>query len=140
MSDTILVDTSFLVALLNAGDAHHQRAVEIQREFEEKEVKLVIPDVVVNECLAVLQRRLSEKGLGDFDRVGRSIIALWEREKIFFYTYVLSNWGEVIDLIFSSKGKLNFHDALLIVGAKKRGIRRIVSFDVDFDGYLERIG
>ena len=29
MSDTMLLDTSFLVALINRGDVHHRKAVEI---------------------------------------------------------------------------------------------------------------
>ena len=140
MINSVLVDTSFLVALLNVGDVHHQRAVEIQSEFEKNNVNLIIPDVVVNESLAVLQRRLAEKGQEDFVRIGREIVNLWKKDQVFFYIYVVSNWVDVINLVFSSNGKLNFHDALLIVEAKKKGIDRIASFDFDFDGYLDRIG
>jgi len=65
---------------------------------------------------------------------------LWERDRVYFYIYVFSGWDEVIDLVLSSEGKLNFHDALLVVGARRRNLDRIVSFDTNFDGYSERIG
>jgi len=43
-------------------------------------------------------------------------------------------------LVEDTKGRLNFNDALVIIGANEKGIKKIVSFDADFDGYMERIG
>ena len=140
MTRSVLVDTSFLVALLNARDVHHQRAAEIHRELEESGVYLIIPDVVVNESLAVLQRRLEERGDREFfSSLAQKIVKLWERDRVFFYIYVFSNWEDIIDLMLNSDGRLNFHDALLIIGARKKGLEEILSFDTDFDEYLQRI-
>ena len=42
-------------------------------------------------------------------------------------------YPEVLNLIRSSSGELNFNDALIALACRERGIPAIGSFDADFD-------
>jgi len=42
-------------------------------------------------------------------------------------------YAQIIALIRSSSGALNFNDALIALACRERGIEAIVSFDEDFD-------
>jgi predicted nucleic acid-binding protein len=42
-------------------------------------------------------------------------------------------YPEIINLIRSSSGALNFHDALIVLTCREREIPAIASFDADFD-------
>ena len=46
---------------------------------------------------------------------------------------------EIKQICLDSGGKVNFNDAFLVFGARIYGVEQIVSFDSDFDDYLERI-
>ena len=49
-------------------------------------------------------------------------------------------WYEMIlEGVREDRGRLNFHDALLISAAREGGIPAIVSFDRDFDGVPELV-
>jgi predicted nucleic acid-binding protein len=50
-------------------------------------------------------------------------------------------YPEVLTLIRSSSGALNFNDALIALACRERGIAAIASFDADFDGvpWLQRL-
>jgi len=133
--ERILVDTSFLVAWLNKKDIHHKKAFQVKNELGSKAV-LVITDVVVNETLSVLARRAQEGKLSFHEASQKLLSLVPSPAKFYFYTF--SDWNEIISLVLKSNGQLNFHDALLIIGAKKEGITTILSFDSDFDGYLQR--
>ncbi len=52
----LLVDTSFLVALLDVQDSLHQRAEEIERELAS--LKLIFTDVVYGETLSEQKNNL----------------------------------------------------------------------------------
>jgi predicted nucleic acid-binding protein len=42
-------------------------------------------------------------------------------------------YAEILELVRSSDGALNFHDALMALVCQQFGIMRIASFDRDFD-------
>jgi predicted nucleic acid-binding protein len=48
---------------------------------------------------------------------------------------------EVLEVVSSSSGALNFNDALIALACRERGIEAIASFDEDFDkvGWLYRL-
>jgi predicted nucleic acid-binding protein len=50
-------------------------------------------------------------------------------------------YGQVIELVRSTSGDLNFHDALIALGCRLLGIEVIASFDRDFDqvAWLTRV-
>lgn len=59
-ADPLVLDTSFVVALTDAADVWHSRAVAVQQALPVH--RGVFVDVVVNETTAVLGRRLEQKG------------------------------------------------------------------------------
>ena len=50
-------------------------------------------------------------------------------------------YAEILSLMRSSSGKLNFHDALIALVCREQGVGALVSFDRDFDelDWLTRI-
>lgn len=50
-------------------------------------------------------------------------------------------YSEILSLIRSSRGEMNFNDALVALSCRERGIRFIASFDSDFDrlAWLKRL-
>jgi predicted nucleic acid-binding protein len=50
-------------------------------------------------------------------------------------------YSEILSLIRSSRGELNFNDALVALSCRERDIRFIASFDSDFDqlAWLKRL-
>ena len=51
-------------------------------------------------------------------------------------------YDDVVELVRSSRGELNFNDALIALSCHHRGIPWIASFDRDFDSvsWLQRLG
>jgi predicted nucleic acid-binding protein len=92
-------------------------------------------DCVVAEAISTAIRRLYEKG-----RLAE-IEALFDRLNVQVpvdtITWVLPDvprlYPEILDLMRSSSGALNFHDALIALACRERGVPAIASFDPDFD-------
>jgi predicted nucleic acid-binding protein len=131
----VAVDSSMLVGLINPGDLWLDKAVALRRALLDDKAELYYFDCVVAESISVVVRRLHEKGyLADvealFDRLDAHIPA----ESI---TWILPDvprlYPDIISLIRSSSGALNFHDAIIALACQERGIPAIASFDADFD-------
>jgi predicted nucleic acid-binding protein len=90
---------------------------------------------VVTEALSAAVRRLHEK------KRFSEVEALFNRLNIHVppetITWILPDvsrlYPEVIRLMLSSGGALNFNDALIALACRERGIPAIASFDTDFD-------
>ena len=76
MSRSVLLDTSFVVALLDAQDVHHPRARAVHESFVPAEHRLVLADLVVLEAANVLLRRAEERR--DPARAASAVSALRE--------------------------------------------------------------
>lgn len=65
----------------------------------------------------------------------------WCESITWVYPRVSELYKAILDLVGAHKGKLNFHDALIALVSKERGIKYIVSFDKDFDKieWLKRV-
>ena len=139
-----LADTNFIVALLDKKDSLHKRAAVLNERLIEESAELFYADCVINETVSVLIRRLREQR-----RSGEIQELLNLLEQVFppaslTWTYhgVDEEWSSVFDLIRKTRGKVNFHDALLARSAENLGIPRIVSFDANLDEitFWKRIG
>ncbi|OAG28469.1 type II toxin-antitoxin system VapC family toxin [Thermodesulfatator autotrophicus] len=137
MKERAVLDTSFLVACLCERDVHHRRAREIFRETL-RDLHPIVPDVIYGEAVSVLARRSREWGF-EFGQALRELRAICPRPAR-FAVYLLEEFDDIIRLVEDTEGRLNFNDALIVVGAREERIKKIVSFDSDFDGYMERIG
>lgn len=139
----IVVDSSVLVAMLVPNDVWHERTVELWAAIEANGHKVIVLDCVAAESISVAVRRLREKGLvADVQLLLDGLDAYIPYDKI---TWILSTvsglYPQVLDLIRSSCGELNFNDALIALACRERGIPAIASFDADFDQvpWLKRI-
>jgi len=137
MKERAILDTSFLVACLCGRDVHHRRAREIFGG-KLKDLHPIVPDVIYGETVSVLARR-SREWRFEFRQALRSLKSICPRPAR-FAVYLLEKFDDVMKIVEETDGKLNFNDALIVVGAREEGIKKIVSFDSDFDGYMERIG
>jgi predicted nucleic acid-binding protein len=139
-----ILDSSFLVALIDEKDKWRNTAVLIQKALKKKKARLVYLDCAVNEMISVIARRLEEKG-----RSQEFTLALQKMEQAipakritWMYPEVRRLYLEILIVIKKHEGKLNFHDALMVLAAREMDIPHIVSFDQDFDEVegIERIG
>lgn len=139
----VLIDTNVLVALVDARDTWHASAQAVREALKTTAVSVVYCDAVLNEAIGVLSRRAQEQrrvaqfaGLVDalLHEVPTEIIAWLSSETQRLY-------GQVIELVRSSSGDLNFHDALIAHGCRLLGIEVIASFNRDFDqvAWLTRV-
>ena len=128
----VVVDTNVLVALVDGKDVHHQRAVKLVARLEKEQHQFVMMDCILVELYSVIARRSREKGY-DFSQVLPEIVQLEEMYQVIMaYDYRQKLHRKVLDLMLSSKGALNYHDALIGLAMKRERIRRIATFDKDF--------
>jgi predicted nucleic acid-binding protein len=142
MSVRVLVDTSFLVAHLDERDVHHQTAKALHELLREREVAYIFLDCVVNETVTVLARRALDRKVDP-----RPIIRRLRREiptEMLDWTgpELPRLWEQALDALETYKGRLSFHDCLLVLVSQEGGIEWIASFDQGFDRVrgLKRVG
>ena len=141
---TVVIDANVLVGLLDQRDKWHDTAVAIRDALTKADAELVYFDCVLNEVISVLTRRIRERkrpeqldillgGLTKLVPVGDITWVSGEARRLY---------GQVVGLVRSSGGKLNFHDALIALVCREQGISVLVSFDNDFDevDWLIRVG
>lgn len=138
----VILDTNYVVALLDAKDVWHTKAATIQDKLVETEAAVVYLDCVMDEVISVLARRHAERGRAhEFSGVLNRIETLVPPERItWIYPIVKQLYAKVLPLVRKSRGELNFHDALIVAASDEMGVAAIVSFDADFDKTkMERI-
>ncbi|MCY3411631.1 MAG: type II toxin-antitoxin system VapC family toxin [Candidatus Heimdallarchaeota archaeon] len=135
----ILIDTSFYVAFLNTKDQNYSRAKELMTEIASgKFGSRITLDYVLDEAITVTWVRSGDRSLVD------SIYLLINGKKSIFdmYTIELHELEEVWNTYkkyHSIRKPISFTDATLIYYAESNNIAKILSFDDEFDGILERV-
>ena len=119
----IILDTSFIIALLNKGDVHHSEAVKILQQLDNDE-KLVSHSLVVQETISVIARKCREQ---------RGDCREWMQKTEGFFTALklvefLSQRQEVFDTIVGSDCSLSYIDAVLVLASKHLGAK-VLTFD-----------
>jgi len=139
----IALDTSLLTGLLVPNDLWHTSALALWEEIKAAGATPVYFDCVAAETISVAVRRLREKHrLDDIEPVLEQIRTSIPHKAI---TWILPDvpdlFEETLTLVYSSKGELNFNDALIAISCRLRAIPAIASFDQDFDSlpWLRRI-
>jgi len=130
-----IIDSNFVIALVDEKDKWRKQALSLQNALEKEKAKLIYLDCIINETISVVGRRLEEKDRSDeFKTVLEKIEEIVPPENInWIYPEVRRLYGEILNLVKVHKGRLNFHDALIILAAKELKTAFIISFDEDFD-------
>lgn len=143
MNDKVVLDTSFLVALFDNRDVWYPQALKTKGWLENEGLEMVVLDCVIGETISTIARRFRERR----KRKGTTVSAKQITEKIprdsieWAYPEVPRLYESILSLFEKHTGQLNFHDCLIALTAKEKKIKKIVSFDKDFDRvlWLERI-
>lgn len=122
----IILDAGFFVALARQNDESHSRADEIERELAEGGESLFFTESVLGEFASLLAKRDSPR------------LAHLKAEQLLQsrrLTLILSTGLEVAEApsLLGQYGFSSYSDALSVSVMKSRGIKKIVSFDSDFD-------
>ena len=139
----IILDTNFLLALVDEKDKWRSMARATFDALKNKGLHGIVFDCVANELVSVIGKRLEEAGRsGEFNDVIQRAFPYISIDKI-VRTYPLLDefYEDTLNIVMSHSGKLNFHDALIAIAAREYEIVHILSFDEDFDGikWLVRI-
>jgi predicted nucleic acid-binding protein len=139
----VVIDSSVLVGLINVHDHWHQQSVMLYQAMLTAQWKIIYLDCVIAETMSVVIRRLHEKKW--FDDVQHIFETLNQHATINNITWVYPDvphlYENVLQLMQSSHGALNFNDALIALVCQKHEVKFIASYDTDFDQitWLKRI-
>ncbi|HAI69907.1 MAG TPA: hypothetical protein DCM38_10800 [Gammaproteobacteria bacterium] len=135
MLKKVAVDSSLLVGLINPYDLWQNQAIALYETLKAAEIELLYFDCVAMEAISAATRRLHEK------KRFSEMKTLFDQLNSYVYvetmTWILPDvprlYPEIINLMQSSSGALNFNDALIALACREREIPAIASFDTDFD-------
>ena len=133
---SIILDTSFLIAINDSKDSNHKKANELKPRVRNKEFgQCYISDYIFDEFATFLKAKSFRNSF--INEVGNALLSNEEirilrvDENSFFQSWEM----------FKKMEKLSFTDCTTIILAKEFSIKKIASFDSDFDkvSYLERV-
>jgi predicted nucleic acid-binding protein len=135
MAAIVVLDTNVIVALIDAHDTWHSRAVALRDILEEVGAEVVYFDCVINEAVGVMGRRAEEQKRADqFQRLVERLTDLVPESSVTWIAGAAQRlFREIMNLCSRHEGALNFHDALIALACQEIGTPFIVSFDADFD-------
>lgn len=139
----VVIDSSVLVGLINPRDLWRKQSLVLRQALLDAGNELLYFDCVVAEAVSAAARRLHEKGRASEVKV--LMDRLDAQAAPADITWILPDvpdlYADVLGLIRSSSGELNFNDALIALACRQRGIPAIASFDTDFDriSWLRRL-
>ena len=135
MANSIVLDTSVLVALVDARDKWHGAATALKDALKANHVGSIYLDPVINETVSVLARRLQEQRRAEqFEGLLNTVDGLAPPERITWVSGMTQRlYPEIMALVREHAGVLNFHDALIALSCRELDIQEIASFDGGFD-------
>ncbi len=132
----VVLDANVLIAWLDKNDALHARTRVLLEQLEAEGHSAVVLDIVVNESVSVLCRRARERQKNPPDlEAALATVRRWAEDgEITWVAHEAERlMADVLDVIESVGGKLNFNDALLVVLQREGLIDDVASFDRGFD-------
>lgn len=122
----IYIDTGFLIALLRPQDDYHARAGELRKELAMKPELLALSENVLGEFTTFVRRKYDAK------TALKESLEVLESERL---TLVFQTETEVLQALelLAKYSFASYTDALTISIMQSRGIRKIASFDSEFD-------
>ena len=140
----VALDTAMLAALVDGQDKWHADAVGIRDALKAAGAETFYLDCVINEVTSVLGRRLIEQKRADqFIGLLNVLEQVVPPDRITWVSPEIPRlYSQIMTLVRTHGGQLNFHDALIALACQELGIGYIASFDCDFDciAWLRRLG
>lgn len=132
----VVIDTNFLVALADGRDTWHARALPISNAIPPTHQGIYL-DVVINETVAVLGRRLEQqKRSTDFAGIINWLQQRISYEQVVWLAqYTQHYYREILETMVRFQGTVNFHDAMIVLYMRDNGLEYLLSFDADFDNF-----
>ena len=122
----ILLDAGIMIAQANKEDSYHERAMELLALLNENHESLMITEAVLSEVVTYIARK---RGPEEAAKFARAIIASVEIEIL-----ISSKEDASMALDLLQKYELNsYSDSLSMAIMESRNIKKIASFDSDFD-------
>ena len=127
---SLILDTSFIIALNDAGDFNHKHAQSLRARIEDKEFgRCYFSDYIFDELMTLMMARsIHNKKIMDIGDalLGDETIELLKVDKEVF----MQSWG-----LFKISSNLSFTDCTTIILANAFNVKNIASFDSDFDRF-----
>ena len=117
---TALLDTSFLLAMVNVKDRHHSRVLEVAKSINDT---FVLPITVLPEVSYLIGSRLGHSVMRQFlsslvvDKVALEGVTLTDLKRV----------TEILEMYADSR--LDFVDATIVALVERLGITRILTLD-----------
>ena len=129
------IDTSVLIGLLDPKDVWHEASTALSDAMKSQGADVAVFDCVLAEAISTMARRIQEqRRTADLDRLLMRILAEYPAEDVLWVLPdVPALYPDIVELVRSSGGELNFHDALIALSCRHREIPLLASFDRDFD-------
>ena len=131
----VAFDTSVLLGLLDPQDLWHSQSVTLHSSLQTANHSGIYFDCVIAETVSVATRRLQEKArIAEIDMLLDRIVTNFPQDSLTWISLdIPALYSEIIALMRSSQGELNFNDALIALACRERNVPFIASFDRDFD-------
>ncbi len=128
----LIVDTNIIVAVVDDKDIHHNKALNLIINIENKNIPVVLMDCIVNEVYSVIARRSKQHGYSFKDAALKIDPVMSSMEVVRAYTMVKSLHNSIIKMMMKYNGNLNYHDCLISLVMKEKGLTEIVTLDKGF--------
>ena len=139
----VAIDSSVLIGLLNVNDHRHLQAKMLYSALAAHYAIPIYFDCVISESLSAVIRRIHEKKLpvNILELYAQLDLLVSQDDITWVFPEIPTLYASILELMHSSAGALNFHDALIALACQQRKISTIASFDRDFDeiAWLRRI-
>jgi predicted nucleic acid-binding protein len=136
-----LVDSNYIIALVDKSDSLHYNAVQLESELSRFD--RIVPDILLIEAVSVLARRFEEKRKSEqFSEILASLNSLFPPDELLWLSPMIPRqYRPCLAMMDQYQGKLNFNDCALTLYMLEKSLKYIVSFDKDFDevGGIQRI-
>lgn len=134
-----VVDANVLVGLIDASDHRHADATELIERLGKEGIAFCYFDVLVNEAVSVLCRRLMQRGTPD--KISALLYRIREVIPPEGITWVGGEvkrlYDKILDLVGETGGRLNFNDALVVLLLREGHAASIATLDEGFSAVKE---
>jgi len=119
----ILVDSNYMIALINDKEKNHKRAKELSSRVNNE--KKIMPLLMLSEAVTSIGSR----------KKGKITKLLYDTiiDNFEIYYPTTDEIETAMNCVLKYDGTLSLADCLAVLIMKKRGITEIISFDDDFD-------